>query len=134
MARMSKEVMDFITGMRPAYIATVSKDGVPNVAPKGSITVIDDETLLYADLMAGKTRTNLTENPNVAVAFVEPKTLKGYQIKGKADVLRSGPVYEETCKKVAALPLKLPKPDAAVLIKVQDVYVLSAGRDAGKKL
>jgi hypothetical protein len=30
--------------------------------------------------------------------------------------------------------MKLPKPDAAVIIKVQEIYNLTPGPDAGKKL
>jgi predicted pyridoxine 5'-phosphate oxidase superfamily flavin-nucleotide-binding protein len=134
MAKMSKDMMDFISTARPGFIATASKYGVPNVAPKGSLAAIDEETLLFADILPGKTRNNIAENPNVAIAFVDPKTMKGYQIKGKAQPMKSGEVYEETCKRIAALPMKLPKPDAAVIIKIQEIYNLTPGPDAGKKL
>jgi len=134
MAKMSKEMMEFIKSARPAFVATASKNGVPNVAPKGNLNVIDEETLLFADLIPGKTRNNIAENPNVSIAFVDPKTREGYQIKGRAQPIKSGEIYDETCKKVAALPMKLPKPDAAVVIKIQEVYVLTPGPDAGKKL
>ncbi|MDD1767456.1 MAG: pyridoxamine 5'-phosphate oxidase family protein, partial [Methanomassiliicoccales archaeon] len=77
MAKMSKNVMEFIKSARPAFVATASKNGVPNVAPKGSLNVIDDETLLFADLIPGKTRNNIAENPNLAIAFVDPKTREG---------------------------------------------------------
>ncbi|MDD1769122.1 MAG: pyridoxamine 5'-phosphate oxidase family protein [Methanomassiliicoccales archaeon] len=134
MAKMSKDVIEFITNTRPGLVATVSKDGVPNVAPKGSLTVVDEETILFADLLPGKTRNNIAENPNVAIAFVDGKTMKGYQIKGKSQSMKDGKVYDETCKRIAALPMKLPKPNAAVVIKVQEVYVLTPGPDAGKRL
>jgi predicted pyridoxine 5'-phosphate oxidase superfamily flavin-nucleotide-binding protein len=134
MAKMSKEIMDFVTKTKPAYVGTASKDGMPNIAPKGSLTVIDDETLLYADLFAGKTRCNLEENNKVTVAFVDPQTMRGFQLKGKAQVLTTGKIYEETCKKIASLPMKLPKPESVVVIKVQEIYHLSPGPEAGKSV
>ncbi|MGD0056992.1 MAG: pyridoxamine 5'-phosphate oxidase family protein [Methanomassiliicoccales archaeon] len=134
MAKMSKDIMEFIINARPGLVATASKDGVPNVAPKGSLNVIDEETLLFADILPGKTRKNIAENPNVAIAFVDAKTMRGYQIKGKAQSMKNGKVYDETCKRIAALPMKLPKPDAAVVIKIQEIYNLTPGPDAGKKL
>jgi len=134
LVKMSKEVIEFIRNTRPGYIGTVSKNGVPNVAPKGSMSVIDEETLLFADISPGKTRDNIAENPNVTVAFVDAKGYKGYQIKGRAQSMKSGKVYEETCARIAALPMKLPKPEAAILIKVQEIYSLSPGPDAGKRI
>ncbi len=122
MVKMSKEAKEFIGRIRPAYLATASKDGTPNIAPKGSLTAIDDETLLYADILPGKTRTNLKENPKVAVSWVDPAVFRAVQIKGTATPLSSGKVYEETCKKIAALPMKLPKPKAAVLIKIEEIF------------
>jgi predicted pyridoxine 5'-phosphate oxidase superfamily flavin-nucleotide-binding protein len=132
MAKMSKEIMDFVTKNKPALVGTASKDGEPNISPKGSLSVIDDETLLYADLFAGKTRCNLEENNKVTVAFVDPKTAHGYQLKGKAQVLTTGKIYEDTCNQIASLPVKLPKPEAVVVIKVQTIYNLSPGPEAGK--
>ena len=55
--------MEFVRGHRPALVATVSPDGMPNVAPKGSLTVLDDEHLVFADLVAGRTSRNLSSIP-----------------------------------------------------------------------
>ena len=36
MVKMAQEVMDFVEGHRPALVATMAPDGMPNVAPKGA--------------------------------------------------------------------------------------------------
>ncbi|MBM4237448.1 MAG: pyridoxamine 5'-phosphate oxidase family protein [Euryarchaeota archaeon] len=128
MVKMTEEVREFIGKIRPAYLATASKDGTPNIAPKGSLTAIDDETLLYADIVPGKTRENLKEYPKVAVSWADPTTLRGVQIKGTAKSISSGKVYKETCKKIAALPIKFPKPNAAVLIKIEEIFDSAPGK------
>jgi predicted pyridoxine 5'-phosphate oxidase superfamily flavin-nucleotide-binding protein len=43
------------------YAASASSDGVPNVSPKGSITVLDDDHLAFADIMSPGTRKKLDE-------------------------------------------------------------------------
>ncbi len=52
---------------KPGWVATASKSGMPNVAIKGSLRILDDEHLMFADLFSLKTRKNLEENPQVAV-------------------------------------------------------------------
>jgi len=47
------------------FLATSSKDGIPNVVPVGFARPIDDETILIADNYLNKTRKNLDENPKL---------------------------------------------------------------------
>ena len=53
MAKIPKEVQDFMQG-KMGWVATASPEGVPNCTPKGSVRVIDDEHLVFADLFPGK--------------------------------------------------------------------------------
>ena len=48
MAKLTSE-MRTIFEKRLAVIATASKYGTPNVGPKGSMYVFDDETLAYSE-------------------------------------------------------------------------------------
>ena len=131
MAKISKEIQEFLTG-KVGWVGTADKSGLPNLAPKGTLKVVDDETLGFADLFSLKTRANLEANPQVAVAVIDKMT--GYQIKGKVELLTSGPVYEEVSGGVKKAMPDLPGPKYAVKIKVDSVYSLSPGPDAGKKL
>lgn len=134
MAKIEEGVKALIEEVNLGYVSTATKDGVPNVAPKGSIRLMDEETLLFADLFPGKTSENLSENPNISVAFVKPDTFEGYQIKGKAQVMTSGKIYEKTVEAIKNAPMDLPKPHAAVVIKVEKVYNLAPGPEAGKRV
>jgi predicted pyridoxine 5'-phosphate oxidase superfamily flavin-nucleotide-binding protein len=127
------EIKDFLTG-KVAWVATASKSGVPNLAPKGTLAVLDDETLVFADLFIGKTSQALAENPNVAVAVVDPAGPAGYQIKGVAEALTSGPVYDAVAAKVKAALPQLGAPKSVIKIAVSGVYSLTPGPDAGKKI
>jgi predicted pyridoxine 5'-phosphate oxidase superfamily flavin-nucleotide-binding protein len=133
MANVPKQVQEFFPG-KLAWVATATKDGVPNVTPKGSLRVLDDEHVIFADLFSLKTRSNLTENPKVAVTVVDQATHTGYQLKGTAEMISSGPLFEEVSAQVKALMSQLPAPTYVVKIAVEAVYDQSAGASAGKQI
>jgi uncharacterized protein len=133
MVSIPKVVQEFIPG-KLAWVATASSDGMPNVTPKGSLKVLDDTHVVFADLFSLKTRKNLLENPKVAVTIADPATAKGYQIKGTAEVIDSGPVFEETGKQIQALQKGLPPVHHLVKITVESVFDQSVGPEAGKQI
>ncbi len=114
--------------------ATASPDGVPNATPKGSVRVIDDEHLVFADLFSRKTRENLLKNPKVAVIVVDEKTFKGYQIKGSAELLTAGELFEQMAEELKKAPMKLPPATYVVKITVEAVFDQSVGPEAGKQI
>ncbi len=112
-------------------VATASGDGVPNVVPMTFVKALDDSAVLVADNYMDKAAANLAENPQVAVCVWDLETKRAYQIKGRAEVLRAGPVYDEMVAWV-----KEKKPDApakaAVVLRVENVFMCHAGADRGK--
>jgi len=77
------------------FVATVCPDGTPNLSPKGTTTVWDDDHLVYADLASPGTAANLAANPAVEVNVVDVVTRTGYRFKGRGEVHVDGPVFEE---------------------------------------
>ncbi|MDR1546214.1 MAG: pyridoxamine 5'-phosphate oxidase family protein [Deltaproteobacteria bacterium] len=131
MGILTKEMKDFLVG-KVAWVATADKSGVPNLAPKGTLAAVDDQTLVFADLFSLKTRAAMEQNPQVAVAVADGP--KGYQFKGRCELLTSGPLYEETAAEVKkALPQSAP-PKYVVKIVVSEVFSLTPGPEAGKKI
>lgn len=125
---LTPEVLDALARGGTALVATSTADGVPNVAPKGTLRVIDPYTLVYAEIHPGKTTANIEQNPSVAVAVLDPVTMAWYQVKGYAERDASGRLFRQVCDEVAGLPVRLPPPKAAVIIHVKEVYDLSPGR------
>ena len=99
MIRIPQEIQEFIKG-KMGWVATASADGIPNATPKGSVSVIDDQHLVFADLFSVKTRANLKENPKVAVTVVDEKSYKGYQLKGSAELLTAGPIFDQVAEEL----------------------------------
>jgi predicted pyridoxine 5'-phosphate oxidase superfamily flavin-nucleotide-binding protein len=79
---------------RLGFVATVCADGTPNLSPKGTTAVWDDDHLVFANIRSPGTLRNLRDNPNVEVNVVDPFLRKGYRFKGVASILESGPRYD----------------------------------------
>ena len=76
------------------FVATVCPDGTPNLSPKGTTTVWDDDHLVFADIVSPGTISNLRQNPAVEVNVVDPITRCGYRFKGRAEVHVDGAVFD----------------------------------------
>ncbi len=126
-----KEIQDFITG-KVAWVATAGADGRLNVAPKGSIRVVDDQTLLYADIFPKKTSANLDQNRQIAIGVMDGG--KGYQFKGLAEIIKSGPAYDQVKAALAEKAPGLPVPKCVVKVTVEEVYSLTPGPEAGARI
>ena len=80
---------------RLGFVATVCADGTPNLSPKGTTAVWDDDHLIFANIRSPGTLANLRGNPGVEVNVVDPFLRKGYRFKGVASVLEGGALYDE---------------------------------------
>ena len=129
----SRELQAFVKG-KLGWVATVGADGEPNVTPKGTIQVLDESTLIFADLFSQKTRANLMQNPKIAVTLVDPEKGLGYQFKGTAALIDAGPLYETVRAQIEASPKALPAPTYVAKITVDQIYDQSPGPNAGKRL
>ncbi len=131
--KISEELQEFIKG-KLGWVATASADGVPNIAIKGSLRVLDDEHLMFADLFSLKTRKNLLENSRVAVMVYDNEAHKGYSFKGVAEMISEGPLFDQTVEKLKQMPSPLPPPKYVVKITVDSIFDQSAGPGAGQKI
>ncbi len=78
---------------RLGFYATVSPDGTPNLSPKGTTAVWDDDHLVFAEIRSPQTIANLGSNPSIEVNVVDPIVRKGYRFKGTGRVLSEGETY-----------------------------------------
>src|SRR5438105_4655330 len=77
------------------YVATVCTDGTPDLSPKGTTTVCDDDHLVFADIASPGTVENLRANAAVEVNVVDPISRKGFRFKGTAELVDHGPLFDE---------------------------------------
>ena len=102
MHKLNDELNEAISQIKPAMVATADKNGRPNVSPKGSLRVLDEQHLIFADLLSPRTIKNLKENPSIAMIGLDPATRKGWRIWGKVDeIATSGDLYDQISKEYA---------------------------------
>ncbi|MDH5815491.1 MAG: pyridoxamine 5'-phosphate oxidase family protein [Candidatus Nezhaarchaeota archaeon] len=136
MVKLPFEVIKLLEKVAPksfCVLATSSRDGRPNAVPVVFAWPWSEEEVVIADNFFLKTRANIEENPIASLTFWDPETREGYQIKGKVEVHTSGPIFEEVASRVRSARPTL-KTKAAIVIKVEEVYTVKPGPDAGKRL
>jgi len=123
MGILTQEIKEFVKQAKLGFVATVCPDGTPNLSPKGTTTVWDDDHLVFADIHSPGTTSNLLENPSIEINIVNVFTRKGYRFKGVGKVLSCGTLFEEvnTVYKNAGANYKI---NHIVLIKVERVIPL----------
>src|SRR5437762_7820366 len=95
MSILTEDMRRVVHEQRLGFVATVCPDGTPNLSPKGTTTVVDDDHLVFVDLRSPATVANLRANPAVEVNVVDPIVRKGYRFKGTAEVVVDGPRFDE---------------------------------------
>ena len=92
--KLSQEMQRVVREQRLGFVATVTADGLPNLSPKGTTRLWDDERLFFADIVSPGTVANLATNPHVEINVVDPILRTGFRFKGTATVHTSGEMYD----------------------------------------
>ena len=86
----TEKIRKFVSQQKLGFVATVSPDGTPNLSPKGTISVLDENTLVFANIRSPQTIENLEKNPSVEINIVDPFSRRGYRFKGMAKIISDG--------------------------------------------
>ena len=133
MTALTQEMMDAIREIKVFPFATASKNGTPNVAPMGSVFLIDPETIWIGDNFMVKSLANVLENPKAAL-YVHGPGVKGcFQIKADVIVKTSGEEHEKMKAMIHEKKPNLPA-KSLLILKVTEVYECMPGAEAGRRL
>ena len=116
---------DLIETQRVCFVATADNNERTNVSSKGSIEVVDDETLAFADLYSQKTRANLMVNPQYCLGHRRLEGFGGNPIQRQGT---TGNIYNDVVCYLQTLPMKLPDPQDVVKIKIEEIFNLNFGK------
>ena len=94
MGILTADMQRIVREQRLAFVATVCP-GTPNLSPKGTITVLDGDHLVFANIRSPQTIANLRHNSTIEINVVDPMVRKGYRFKGTATILDSGATYDQ---------------------------------------
>lgn len=95
MGILTPAIKEFVGRQKLGFFATVCKDGTPNLSPKGTTLVWDEEHLVFADIHSPRTVSNLQVNPSIEVNMVDVFTRKGYRFKGVGKVVSVGAIFDK---------------------------------------
>ena len=102
MGILTDEMQRLVREVRLGFVATVNADGTPNLSPKGTVTVWDDDHLAFADIASPGTVDNLGRSAAVEVNVVDQFLRRGFRFKGAGTVHREGDVFEEGVRRYEA--------------------------------
>lgn len=131
MGILTAEIKDFVRKQKLGFVATVCPDGTPNLSPKGTTTVWDDDHLVFADIHSPGTVENLLINSSIEINVVDIFLRKGYRFKGVGKVLSEGTLFDEIIASYGEAASKYTIKNV-VLVKVERVLPLwSPAYDTG---
>ena len=90
MGILTDDMKRVVREQRLGFHATVSGDGTPNLSPKGTTAVWDDDHLFFAHIRSSQTVANIRRGSQVEINVVDPFARKGYRFKGPALVHEPG--------------------------------------------
>jgi len=131
MSQLTPEMKEMIMSHQ-SFHATVSKDRMPNNAPKRSTRVLNDETLVFNEGVGGKTYQNILDGSKVVTSVVNRDVMDGYRFISTPEVITDGELYEKSAE--MSLKAGMPKPKAVILLHIEEIHSLKPGPMAAKKI
>jgi len=131
MITLTQEIKESLAGAKIVFLATSSKNSIPNVVPIAAFRLLDEGTMLISDQYFNKTLSNMKENPAIALSWWGEKG--GFQIKGTVTVHTDDEIFRQN---IAWMKESWPKfaPKSAVLVKITGVYMVKPGPEPGKQI
>ena len=85
---LTPEIKDYIDRSVLCWLATVSNENIPNVSPKEIFNYYEKNKIIVANIASPQTVRNIKQHENVCVSFVDILVQKGFQVKGKAKIIK----------------------------------------------
>ncbi|MFO7760993.1 MAG: pyridoxamine 5'-phosphate oxidase family protein [Desulfobia sp.] len=135
MAKLTQDMKDVMEKTRGYAVATCTKEGIPNVVPIHFVKILSDDEIMMVSIFMNKSFENIEKNPVMAVSAwdYDVKPRKGYQFKGTPRIEKSGKIYDMAVEMVHKEKPEL-TPNAAIILKIEDIFVTSPGPNAGKNV
>lgn len=133
MGIIGSDMQRMVERQRLGFVATVCPDGTPNLSPKGTVAVWDDDHLIFADIRSPRTVRNLATNPAVEINVVDPIARKGYRFKGTGTVIREGdgPLYDDAVALFRRRGTQSPIRSVVLVAIARALPVISPAYDTG---
>ena len=112
------------------FLATCGDE--PNVVPAGFKYITEDGKFAIGALLMETTLKNIGANGKIAIAAADPLTAEAYQVKGTAELVTEGPVYEHYAK-LAEATYRGACPAKCVVVVTPEKLIVAAPNAGNKK-
>jgi len=85
--KLTTEIKKYINKSVLCWLATASKENIPNVSPKEIFTYHKTDNIIIANIASPQTVKNIKQNKKVCISFIDILVQKGFQLKGEAQIL-----------------------------------------------
>ena len=85
--KLTKEIKECIDKSVLCWLANASTENIPNVSPKECFTHFEMDSIIIANIASPQTVRNIELNEKVCISFIDILVQKGFQIKGKAEII-----------------------------------------------
>jgi predicted pyridoxine 5'-phosphate oxidase superfamily flavin-nucleotide-binding protein len=86
---LTEDIKKYIDKSVLCWLATASIENIPNVSPKECFTHFGTDSIIIANIASPQTVRNIKLNENVCISFINIFVQKGFQIKGKAEIIEN---------------------------------------------
>ena len=90
MPALTDEMKRVVAEQKLGYVASICADGTPNLSPKGTFLVLDDDHVMFGEIRSPQTASNIATNAIVEVNFVDTLSRMGFRCKGSARFVKKG--------------------------------------------
>ena len=86
---LTEDIKKYIDKSVLCWLATASIENIPNVSPKECFTHFGTDSIIIANIASPQTVRNIKLNENVCISFINIFVQKGFQIKGKVEIIEN---------------------------------------------
>ncbi|QIG50043.1 pyridoxamine 5'-phosphate oxidase family protein [Nordella sp. HKS 07] len=93
---LTEEMKAIIATYPLGFVASVNRDGTPNLSPKGTFVMLNERQLVFGHIRSPGTIGNIAERPVIEINFIDVLARKAVRLRGRAVMFsRSAPEFAE---------------------------------------
>lgn len=93
---LTEEMKSIIATYPLGFVASVNRDGTPNLSPKGTFVALNDKQLVFGHIRSPGTMGNIADRPVIEINFLDVLSRKAVRVRGHAFMFRSSaPEYAD---------------------------------------
>jgi hypothetical protein len=133
MAILNDDMKRVVIERRLEFVARVNKSCTPNLSPKGTMMVCNDDSIMFAKICSPQSIANLKRNTAAEINFVDSISRKDYRFKSRLRLVSpSDDEYDELSGRSASWGPLTERVNAVVILEIEQANkVTSPAYDIG---